>query len=67
MCIMAKSFKIIKHHTKMTRLSTLKLKFNNAYHQYNEKNKKGGERWRDITAGGNYTPILGLVSFHKAN
>ena len=29
----------------MTRLSTLKLKFkfNNAYHQYNEKNKKEGK------------------------
>ena len=53
----------------MTRLSTLKLKFkfNNAYHQYNEENKRGGERWRDITGGGNYTPILGLVSFHNAN
>ena len=43
----------------MTRLHTLQLKFkfNNAYHQYNKKNKKKGERWRDIAA----------VSFHKAN
>ena len=44
----------------------LKLKFNNAYHQYNKK-KKNGERWRDIAAGGNYTLILGLISFYKAN
>ena len=43
----------------MTRLSTLKLKFkfNNAYHPYNEKNKKGGERWQDITEGETTLPF----------